>query len=139
MQECWAQDPSQRPSFATVISRLRKMLALEAQRQRQRSTLRETPRHGDSPSKATECGEETPMRSRPIVSIYDLSNSGGPGGGGGIGVAVGSGSVGGSGSGTVGARAASSDLATLATDGMTDTLETLPEGAVLQQHGSGRQ
>jgi hypothetical protein len=30
MHECWAQDPADRPTFAAVISRLRRMLAVEA-------------------------------------------------------------------------------------------------------------
>lgn len=146
MAECWAQDPAQRPSFAAVISRLRKvraqppclkgqgqppgavhtgiqacstrspppapappdpglphpcppppippqMLALEAQRQRAHSGA--TPRYRESPSRASSgavegYGAETPVvRSRPIVSIYDLSGSEAGAGGGNGGASAG--------------------------------------------------
>ena len=79
MQECWAQDPAARPSFAAVISRLRKMLALEAQRQR---SVRAAGGGGgggrpESPlvQPGSAGGGDTPahVSSRPIVSVYELS------------------------------------------------------------------
>ena len=38
MRECWAQDPADRPTFAAIISRLRRMLATEASLRRESPT-----------------------------------------------------------------------------------------------------
>ena len=71
MHECWAQDPASRPTFTAVISRLRKMLALEA------SIRRESPtKVGRPPSGYSLMGDETPgSRSRlaSLTAISDLS------------------------------------------------------------------
>jgi serine/threonine protein kinase len=70
MNDCWEQDPAARPKFAEVISRLRRLLAAEAALQRAQ--------HAESPTKLPRGGgSDTPsVRSRPIVSVYDLSNPG---------------------------------------------------------------
>lgn len=75
MRECWAQDPAQRPTFAAIISRLRRMLAAEASLRR------------DSPTKAARgrgsdvglglSGDDTPLaRSRlASLSVPSVSDS----------------------------------------------------------------
>jgi serine/threonine protein kinase len=67
MHECWAQDPAQRPTFAAIISRLRRMLAAEASLRR------------DSPTKASrgrgsdvglvQSGDDTPLARSHLASL----------------------------------------------------------------------
>ena len=68
MHECWAQDPASRPTFTAVISRLRKMLALEA------SLRRESPTKVGRLASGYLTGEETPgSRLASLTAISDLS------------------------------------------------------------------
>lgn len=69
MHECWAQDPAVRPTFAAIISRLRKMLAAEA------SLRRDSPTKAPGRAASTGLGlgglggDETPFTRSRLASL----------------------------------------------------------------------
>ena len=74
MRECWAQDPAQRPTFAAIISRLRRMLAAEASLRRESPT--KAPRGRGSDAGLALSGDDTPLARSRLASLSAPSVSG---------------------------------------------------------------
>lgn len=67
MRECWAQDPAQRPTFAAIILRLRRMLAAEASLRRDSPTKAARGRGSDAG--LTLSGDDTPLARSRLASL----------------------------------------------------------------------